>query len=101
MEARSSLPLLGYRKRRPFAQLRPHVKALCRARALKRWSALVTQTKSRIGFKCGMRNRLGEANWIAFVRYAENYYKEAFVRALTPETGELCCNGKVDGTPVP
>jgi len=101
MEARSSLLLLGYRKRRPFAQLRPQVKALCRARALKRWSALVTQTKSRIGFKCGMRNRLGGANWCTFVKYAENYYKEAFVRALTPETGELCCNGKVDGTPCP
>ena len=44
---------------------------VCRERASKRWSALLTQTKSRIGHRCGMRKRLGEAHWAAFDRYAE------------------------------
>ena len=39
-----------------------------------------------------MRQRLGDANWKAFVRYAEVHYKEDFLRALTPPTGRLCCS---------
>ena len=34
-----------------------------------------------------MRQRLGDANWKAFVRYAEVHHKEGFLRALTPPTG--------------
>ena len=74
---------------------------MCRARASKRWSALLTQTKSHIGFKCGMRERLGKANWDAFVKYAEAEHKGAFVRALLPASGVLCCEGKLDGAPCP
>ena len=48
-----------------------------------------------------MRQRLGDANWKAFVRYAEVHCKEDFLRALTPPTGRLCCAGKIDGTPCP
>ena len=87
MERKEDLPLLGFR-RKPAKHLCPagkRVQALCRDRASKRWSALLTQTKSRIGFKCGMRKRLGEANWAAFVRFAEAEHKVAFIRALTPE----------------
>ena len=51
----------------------------------------------RIGAKCGQR--LGEANWAAFVKYAEGEHKEAFFRALTPASGVLCCEGKLDGAP--
>ena len=62
---------------------------------------MLTQTKSRIGFKCGMRRRIGEANWAAFVRYAEAEYKSDFLRALTPDTGVLRCEGRLDGAPCP
>ena len=100
MEARATLSLLGFRKRRLRAPvLRPAILALCRARAIKRWSALLTQTRSRIGSH--MRQRLGEANWKAFVRYAEVHHKEAFVRAHMPESSILCCDGKLDGMPCP
>ncbi len=78
-----------------------HIKTLCWHRASKRWSALLTQYKSRIGFKCGMRKRLGEAHWAAFVRHVTAEHKAKFVRALTPASGVLCCNGKLDGTPCP
>ena len=69
--------------------------------ASKRWSALLTQAKSRIGHKCGMRERLGEAHWATFVRYAEGEHKARFFRAFTPASGVLCCEGKLDGTPCP
>ena len=48
-----------------------------------------------------MRARLGEVQWNAFVRYAEAHHKDAFLNALTPPSGELCCAGKIDGTPCP
>lgn len=48
-----------------------------------------------------MRKRLGEANWAAFVRYAEMEHKAQFFRALTPASGELCCEGTLDGAPCP
>ena len=89
----------GFRKRSVHVILPPHVQALCRARGIKRWSALLTQTKSRIGST--MRKRLGEANWKAFVRYSKVRHKERFLRALTPPSGRLCCGGKIDGTPCP
>lgn len=102
MERCSSLTLLGFRKRVPKSPLlRRAVAQVSRGRALKRWSALLTQTKSRIGYKCGMRKRLGEANWKAFVRYAEAWHKESFVRALLPSCGMLSCVGKLDGSPCP
>ena len=97
MEPRDALP--GFR-RRPTKQVCPASAAkVCRIRASKRWSALLTQTKSRIGFKCGMRERLGEVHWAAFVKYAEAEHKASFVRA--PASGMLCCEGKLDGTPCP
>jgi hypothetical protein len=99
MERRESLPLLGYR-RRPRKGLCPASTAVvrvCRERASKRWSALLTQTKSRIGHNGGMRKRLGEKHWAAFVRYAEAEYKAAFFNALTPASGVLCCEGKLGG----
>lgn len=48
-----------------------------------------------------MRKRLGEANWNSFVRYANAYHKESFVRAFTPTSGMLCCKGSINGTPCP
>jgi hypothetical protein len=48
-----------------------------------------------------MRKRLGEAHWAAFVRYAEAEHKAQFFRALAPASGELRCEGKLDGTPCP
>ena len=102
MERREDLPLLGFVRRRPTAcPARAAVIKVCRERASKRWSALLTQSKSRIGFKCGMRKRLGEAHWAAFVRYAEVEYKEDFFRAFTPTSGILCCAGRLDDSPCP
>ena len=103
MEPPEALPLLGFRRRRSkyICPASPAVKQICRERASKRWSALLTQTKSRIGFKCGMRERLGAANWAVFVRYAEAAFKAEFFDALTPATGVLYCNGKLDGSPCP
>ena len=72
MERAEALPLLGFRRRAPHAcPASAAVQRVCRERASKRWSALLTQTKSRIGHRRGMRKRLGEAHWAAFVRYAE------------------------------
>ena len=98
MERKEALPLLGFR-RKDACPASIAMKKVCRIRASKRWSALLRQTKSRIGFNCGMRERLGEANWIAFVKYSEAEHKAAFVRALMPVSGMLCCEGKLDGTP--
>ena len=103
MERKEALPLLGFRRKPPkwVCPASTAVRKVCRSRASKRWSTLLTQTKSRIGAKCGMRQRLGEANWAAFVKYAEAEHKAAFFRALTPASGVLCCEGKLDGTPCP
>ena len=79
----------------------PRVKSLCFKRASNRWSTLLTKTKSRIGDQCGMRKRLGPANWATFVEYAEAKHKTAFFRAFTPVSGILMCNGELDGEPCP
>lgn len=90
MERAEALPLLGFRRRAPHAcPASAAVQRVCRERASKRWSALLTQTKSRIGHRCGMRKRLGEAHWAAFVRYAETEHKAQFFRVLAPASGEL------------
>ena len=95
--------MLGFRRRLPrVTRIVPvAVRRLCRRRAAKRWSALLTQRRSRIGHHFGMRQRLGEANWKAFVTYAETYHKHTFLHALTPPDGVLCCAGKLDGSPCP
>ena len=41
------------------------------------------------------------SDWAAFVRYAEMEHKAQFFRALTPASGELCCEGTLDGAPCP
>lgn len=94
MEPRNALPLLGFRRR----LVRPSVTRDHPSResaAIVPPSALLTQTKSRIGHKCGMRKRLGEANWAAFVKHAEAEHKAAFFRAFTPASVMLCCEGKL------
>ena len=102
MERAEALPLLGFRRRAPHAcPASAAVQRVCRERASKRWSALLTQTKSRIGHRCGMRKRLRDAHWAAFVRYAETEHKAQFFRAVAPASGELCCEGKINGTPCP
>ena len=103
MEPIESLPLLGSsppRDTKP-CPASPRVKSICFKRASNRWSTLLTKTKSRIGHKYGMRKRLGEANWEAFVKYVEAEYKTTFMRAFTPTSGVLCCNGKLDGSSCP
>ena len=103
MERPEELPLLGFRRKKSKAvcHVPKKVRALCRDRASKRWSALLTLTKSRIGYKCGMRQRLGEAHWAEFVRYAEAEHKEAFFEALTPTLGVLCCERRLEGVACP
>ena len=104
MEPKEALPLLGFRRRRRSKAVCPApqaVRQLCRNRASQRWSALLKQTKSRIGHKCGMRERLGKVHWATFVKYAEAEFKESFFQALTPASGVLCCVGSLEGTPCP
>jgi len=48
-----------------------------------------------------MHKRLGEIHWAALVEYAEAEHKEAFLRALTPASGDQCCAGRIEGTPCP
>ena len=95
--------LQGFRRRLPHPTriVSGPIRKLCRHRASKRWSVLLTQTRSRIGHHFGMRARLGEANWEAFVRYAVTHHKAAFLLALLPANGVVCCAGKIDGTPCP
>jgi hypothetical protein len=103
MERQEDLLLLGFQRKKSIALCRApkEIQALCRNRATKRWSTLLTQNKSRIGYKCGMRKRLGEIHWAAFVKYAKAKHKEAFCRALTPASGVLRCEGSIEGTPCP
>jgi hypothetical protein len=120
MERREDLPLLGFRRRKPkgVCPASHVVKQLCRDRASRRWSALLTHTMGgsmggSMGrfmggwsalltqTKSGMRKRLGEINWAAFVRYAEAEHKDAFFRAFTPVSGVLRCEGKISGAPCP
>lgn len=84
-------------KRRHTMPVRHAVIAVCRKRASSRWSALLTQTKSHIAHRCGMRERLGEANWAAFVRFAEAVHKDKFIKSFAPPTGALSCEGTIDG----
>ena len=88
MEPARDLKHLGFRRRpsKSTCPARIEVKRVCWERASKRWSALLTQTKSRIGHNCGMRKRLGEANWAAFVKYA---FMEPYMEAA-PERLEDC-----------
>jgi hypothetical protein len=44
---------------------------------------------------------LGEIHWAALVKYAETEHMEAFLRALTPALGVLCCAGSIEGSPYP
>ena len=103
MEGAEALLLLGFRRRAPPAYpASGAVQRVCRERTSKQWNALLTQTKSRIGHRCGMRKRLGEAHWAAFVRYAEAEHKAQFFRAMAPaSSGELHCEGKLGGTQCP
>ena len=102
MERAEALTLLGVHQSTPPAcPTSAAVQRVCRERASKRWSALLTQTKSRIGHRCGMRKRLRHAHWATFARYAETEHKAQFFRALAPASGELCCEGKLNGTPCP
>ena len=74
----------------------PHtIRKLCRHRASKRWSSLLTQTCSRIGHDFGMRERLGDAHWRAFVGYAVKHHKGAFLNALVSPDATLRCAGKL------
>jgi hypothetical protein len=61
----------------------------------------MSRTESRIGYSCGMHKRLGEIHWAALVKDAEAEHKEAFLRALAPASGDLCCAGSIEGTPYP
>jgi hypothetical protein len=110
MERQEDLLLLGFRRKKSIALCAApkDVKALCRYRATKRWRTLLTQNKSRIGYKaynCGMRKRLAAILWAAFVEYAEEKHEEAFWRALNPAlipaSSDLRCEGRIEGTPCP
>jgi hypothetical protein len=96
MVRQKDLLLLGFRRKKSIA--------LCAApenvKATKPWSTLLTH-KSRIGYNCGMRQRLGEIHCAAFVKFVETTHKEAFCRALTPASGVLRCVGSIEGTPRP
>jgi len=50
-----------------------------------------------------MQKRVCEIDWAALVKYmyAEAEHKEAFLRALTPASGVLCCAGSIEGSPCP
>ena len=95
--------LLHFRRRAPkVTRAVPNaIRKLCRHRASKRWSSLLTQTCSRIGHDFGMRERLGEANWRAFVRYAVRHHKGAFLNALIPPDATLRCAGKLTAPHAP
>ena len=97
MEPIKALPLLGTRRppNTAVCPASPRVKSLCFKRVSDQWSASLTKTKLRIAHV--MRKRLSEANWAAFIKYAE--YKTAFVGAFIPVS--LCCNGELDGVPCP
>ena len=65
MERKQELLLLGFRRKMSIAHCRAPQEINC---AIKRWGTLLTQNKSRIAYNCGMRKRLGEIHWAAFVK---------------------------------
>ena len=48
-----------------------------------------------------LRPYLGPRLWAEFVAHASRRYKVAWLRALTPASGVLCCVGTIDGSPCP
>ena len=94
MEYAEALPLLGFCRSLPACPASAAVHHVCRTGVSKQWSALLTLSKSRIGHRCGMRKRLREAHWAAFVLRAETEHKAQFFC-------ELHCEGKLDSTPCP
>ena len=66
-------------------------------RGKQRWSALVSAPTSRLAKT--MRARLGDAQWLAFVRHANRHYKAAYVRAF--EQRILRCAGPIGGGACP
>ena len=71
---------------------------LARKRGIQRWSSLVTATSSRLAKTHGMRQLLGERCWRDFVKHATTHYREAFLRAFTPQDGVLRCRGPLEPT---
>ena len=72
---------------------------LLRKRASQRWSALVSQHRSRLGQEMGMRMVLGGDVWNDFVAYATANWKSLFVDAFVH--ARLACTGCPDGSPCP
>jgi len=102
MEQALERPQLGFCKHfHKTPTFQSAIAKVCHTRALKRWSALLTANKSRIGFHGGMRKRLGEEQWTAFVKFAEIEYKPMFLRALQPIDGMIHCSGTLEGSPCP
>jgi len=75
-------------------------RALCRTRASKRWSALLTAKNSRIAVS-GIRERLGACLWHAFVEYAHRHYRARWDAAFFPESKRLECCGPCTGSACP
>ena len=61
-------------------------------RGVKRWSKLLTATKSRVGHTNGLRARLGKRNWQAFTAHATKHYKVQYVAMFE---SPMRCSGRI------
>ena len=77
-----------------------HALKKAQKRGMQRWCRWLTATKSRIGGdKDGLRKRLGEKRWQAFVQYANDHFKSKFVNKFTSPMS--CCGPLGAGVPCP
>mmetsp|Transcript_24642 Transcript_24642/g.67043 ORF Transcript_24642/g.67043 Transcript_24642/m.67043 type:complete len:249 (+) Transcript_24642:289-1035(+) len=106
--ARTSSTLPGWRRRLTAEEKRTRTRSLrppvvttegalkvCKERARKRWSRLVSASNSRIARE--MREHLGAEQWRAFVKYANDEHKAPFLAAFAPSSHVLACEGPVEG----
>ena len=102
MERAEALSLLGFRHRAPPACPASAVlRRVCRERVSKRWSALLRRPSPASGTGAGGASASGRRTGPPVVRYAETEHKAQCFRPLAPAPGELCCEGKLDGTLCP
>jgi len=71
---------------------------LARKRGIQRWSSLISAKSSRLAKTQGMWQFLGERCWRDFVKHAATHYREAFLKAFTPQDGVLRCKGPLEST---
>lgn len=73
----------------PLSSTQHRTLAKARKRAQQRWCRWLTAKNSRIGRTNGLRKRLGEKHWRAFVKHATEHFRPQFVAKFSAPMS--CC----------